>query len=157
MEASCTVQTLRNSCKFFFESDKKKLARAISKNQVSDPRPSWPIQGPSWPSCFFLFFWSSANAFSLGWSKIMLFGEEFKPSIRKVCHILFTKYIGMLHGFVIKCRNHKPWAMGSSLTGISVIFIEIFLDKTLHSPSLVKPRKYVNMCTVVIGQINEVV
>ena len=44
MEASCTVQTLRNSCKFFSESDKKKLARAISKNQVSDP-------GPSWPSC----------------------------------------------------------------------------------------------------------
>ena len=39
MEASCTVQ-------FFSESDKKKkkLARAISKNQVSDP-------GPSWPSC----------------------------------------------------------------------------------------------------------
>ena len=30
--------------KFFSESDKKKLARAISKNQVSDP-------GPSWPSC----------------------------------------------------------------------------------------------------------
>ena len=24
MEASCTVQTLRNSCKFFSESDKKK-------------------------------------------------------------------------------------------------------------------------------------
>ena len=46
MEASCTVQTLRNSCKFFSESDKKKLARAISQNQVSDP-------GPSWPSCFF--------------------------------------------------------------------------------------------------------
>ena len=45
MEASCTVQTLRNSCKFFYESDKKKLAKAISKNQVSDP-------GPSWPSCF---------------------------------------------------------------------------------------------------------
>ena len=46
MEASCTVQTKRNSCKFFSESDNKKiLARAISKNQVSDP-------GPSWPSCF---------------------------------------------------------------------------------------------------------
>ena len=45
MEASCTVQTLRNSCKFLSESDKKKLAREISKNQVSDP-------GPSWPSCF---------------------------------------------------------------------------------------------------------
>ena len=44
MEASCTVQTLRNSCKFFSESDKKNLAKAISKNQVSDP-------GPSWPSC----------------------------------------------------------------------------------------------------------
>ena len=27
--------------KFFSESDKKKLARAISKNQVSDPGPSW--------------------------------------------------------------------------------------------------------------------
>ena len=36
----------RNSCKFFSESDQKKLARAISKNQVSDP-------GPSWPSCLF--------------------------------------------------------------------------------------------------------
>ena len=47
MEASCTVQTLRNCCKFFSESDKKKLARAISKNQVSDP-------GPSWPSSFLL-------------------------------------------------------------------------------------------------------
>ena len=49
MEASCTVQTLRNSCKFLSESDKKKLARAISKNQVSDP-------GPSWPSCHPLSF-----------------------------------------------------------------------------------------------------
>ena len=47
MEASCTVQTLRNSCKFFSESDIKKLARAISKNQVSDP-------GPSWPSCSYI-------------------------------------------------------------------------------------------------------
>ena len=48
MEASCTVQTKRNSCKFFSESDqkKKKMARAISKNQVSDP-------GPSWPSCLY--------------------------------------------------------------------------------------------------------
>ena len=44
MEASCTVQTERNSCKFFSENDKKKMAGAISKNQVSDP-------GPSWPSC----------------------------------------------------------------------------------------------------------
>ena len=42
MEASCTVQTYRNSCKFFSESDKKKMTRAISKNQVSDPGPSWP-------------------------------------------------------------------------------------------------------------------
>ena len=48
MEASCTVQTLRNSCKFFSENDIKKLARAISKNQVSDP-------GPSWPSCYIMF------------------------------------------------------------------------------------------------------
>ena len=51
MEASCTVQTKRNSCKFFSENDtkkKKKMARAISKNQVSD-------LGPSWPSCQFLF------------------------------------------------------------------------------------------------------
>ena len=47
MEASCTVQTLRNSCKFFSESDKERLAKAISKNQVSDP-------GPSWPSCLCL-------------------------------------------------------------------------------------------------------
>ena len=39
MEASCTRQTLRNSGKFFSESDQKKLARAISKNQVSDPGP----------------------------------------------------------------------------------------------------------------------
>ena len=39
MEASCTVQTLRNSCKFFSESDQKKLARAILKNQLSDPGP----------------------------------------------------------------------------------------------------------------------
>ena len=44
MEASCTVQTQRNSCKFFSENDNKKTARAITKNQVSDP-------GPSWPSC----------------------------------------------------------------------------------------------------------
>ena len=42
MEASCTVQTIRNSCKFFSESDKKKMARGISKNQGSDPGPSWP-------------------------------------------------------------------------------------------------------------------
>ena len=58
MEASCTVQTLRNSCKFFSKSDKKKLARAISKDQVSDP-------GPSWPSClflgFFFFFFSQGG------------------------------------------------------------------------------------------------
>ena len=47
MEASCTVQTLRNSCKFFSESDKKKLAGAISKNHVSDPGPSWPYCFPS--------------------------------------------------------------------------------------------------------------
>ena len=48
MGATCTVQTCRNSCKFFSESDKKKkkkLAMVISKIQVSDP-------GPSWPSCF---------------------------------------------------------------------------------------------------------
>ena len=37
--------TYRNSCKFFTESDKKKLAMVISKIQVSD-------LGPSWPSCF---------------------------------------------------------------------------------------------------------
>ena len=49
MEASCTVQTLRSSCKFFSESDKKELAKAISKNQMSDP-------GPSWPSCLGLKF-----------------------------------------------------------------------------------------------------
>ena len=45
MGTTCTVQSQRNSCKFFSESDKQKLARAISKTQVSDP-------GPSWPSCF---------------------------------------------------------------------------------------------------------
>ena len=49
MGATCTVQTYRNSCKFFSESDKKKkkkkkLAKVISKIQVSYP-------GPSWPSC----------------------------------------------------------------------------------------------------------
>ena len=41
-----------NSCKFFSETENdkiKKLARAISKNQVSDP-------GPSWPSCFLFWF-----------------------------------------------------------------------------------------------------
>ena len=46
MGATCSVQTYRNSCKFFSESDKKKLAMVISKIQVSD-------SGPSWPSCFF--------------------------------------------------------------------------------------------------------
>ena len=38
MGATCTVQTYRNSCKFFSES--KKMARVISKVQVSDPGPS---------------------------------------------------------------------------------------------------------------------
>ena len=64
----------------------KKMAREISKTQVSDP-------GPSWPSCFFLpqyflsfprqisiflakFNWSSANAFSLDQSKNSSFGKD---------------------------------------------------------------------------------
>ena len=42
MEASCIVQRQRNSCKLLSENDKKKMARAISKNQVSDTEPSWP-------------------------------------------------------------------------------------------------------------------
>ena len=46
MGATCTVRTLKNSCKFFTESDKKKLAQVISKIQVSNPVPFWP-------SCFF--------------------------------------------------------------------------------------------------------
>ena len=70
MEASCTVQTLRNSCKFFSESDKKKLAKAISKNQVRD-------RGPSWPSCLFEmhFKMSSAICFNLDQSKILSSGN----------------------------------------------------------------------------------
>ena len=47
MGATCTVQTLRNSCKFFSESDKK-MVTVISKIQVSDP-------GPSWPTCLLKF------------------------------------------------------------------------------------------------------
>ena len=39
---------LRNSCKFFFESDKQKLAGVISKIQVSDPGPSWPFVQIMW-------------------------------------------------------------------------------------------------------------
>ena len=41
------LQTFRNYCKFFSESDKKKLAMVISKVQVSDP-------GPSWTACLLL-------------------------------------------------------------------------------------------------------
>ena len=42
MEASCTDILVNSSLK-----TTKKLARAISENQVSDP-------GPSWPSCLLL-------------------------------------------------------------------------------------------------------
>ena len=40
---------IKNSCKFFSENNKEKMARTISKNQVSDP-------GPSWPSCFVTYY-----------------------------------------------------------------------------------------------------
>ena len=38
---------IRNSCKFFSASDKKKIATVLFKIQVSDA-------GPSWPSCLIL-------------------------------------------------------------------------------------------------------
>ena len=39
---------IKKFLKYFSESDKKKLARVISKIQMSDP-------GPYWPSCFTIF------------------------------------------------------------------------------------------------------
>ena len=77
MGAIYILQTYRNSCKFFSESDqKKKMAMVISEIQVSDP-------GPFWPSCilsrtislWITFNLLSANAFNLDWSKILLFGK----------------------------------------------------------------------------------
>ena len=45
MEASCRHEEILVNSSVKATKKKKKLARAISKNQVSDP-------GPSWPSCF---------------------------------------------------------------------------------------------------------
>ena len=38
--ASCTIQTLRNYCKFFYESNKKQLAMVLSEIQMNDLGPS---------------------------------------------------------------------------------------------------------------------
>ena len=76
MGANCTVQTK----KFFSERDKKKMARVISKTQVSDP-------GPSWPSCFILFFFYEKKKKKPKKRIIISWERDEKIHMSPQCHI----------------------------------------------------------------------
>ena len=102
-----------NSCKFFSESDQKEMARAISKNKVSDP-------GPFWPSCFLfpqIFYsikekndhWNinllSANAFNLVTSKMLPFAKGLQGRCYKP-FLLFSQCFPQLYIFsAVLCGN----------------------------------------------------
>ena len=47
----------------------------------------------------------------------------------------------VLLGSVVKCLTCNLWVLGLSCSGSSRVFVGVSFDKTLQSPSLVKPRK----------------
>ena len=76
----------------------------------------------------------------------------FSFQILIVCILYFPFFFCVLHDSVVKCKICKMEAPGLTLTGASGLFLRAFIGKTCHSPSLalVKPRKYMNIWTVIM-------
>ena len=113
--------------KFLSERDKKKkkMARVISKTQVSDP-------GPSWPSCshlfdllqMFFYFFVFFICFILDQSKFLLFGKDLKVGCCKIISgsnwntdlqhlasylqvLVFSLYFVGIHFFLVSSTAQK--------------------------------------------------